>query len=304
MNQLPSDIISIIKRIKSNNQFERYIDFIRFPFYRNIEINTTINFDFPLTVLIGQNGCGKSFMSHAIYGAPRNHTPFEFWFDTSVDPVQYYDDQKKRHSFWYSYKDENGNEKQVLKARIKRNDDPNYWETSRPLAWAGMETREGDRDQPITKNIIYIDFRGELSAFDKYFYFGNLKGVRSRNKQEFIRKKSKQLKKILDGKISFLMTSAGPINKPIRILTGDELKWISFILGRTYIEGKYLQHSFFRNNGYTVIFKTSFAEYSEAFAGSGEVAVVSLILKILNASENSLILLDEPEVSLHPGSPR
>ncbi|EEG9505525.1 ATP-binding protein, partial [Escherichia coli] len=42
--------------------------------------------------------------------------------------------------------------------------------------------------------------------------------------------------------------------------------------------------------------------YTEAFAGSGEFAIVSLILNIYSAKPNSLILLDEPEVSLHPGA--
>src|SRR5690606_32952900 len=89
---------------------------------------------------------------------------------------------------------------------------------------------------------------------------------------------------------------------PLRSITEAELRWISFILGKIYVSGQFLEHSFFRNFGYTVIFKTVHAKYSEAFAGSGEVAVVRLVLKILNANPFSLILLDEPEVSLHPGA--
>lgn len=303
MNDNLRDLLSAVKRIKERGQFQNYIDLIQFPFYRNLEINTRINFEFPLTVFIGQNGCGKSSCLHALYGAPKNHTPYSFWFDTSVDPVEYYDDSKKRHSFWYSYKHSDGTFKEVIKARIRRNNDPNYWETSRPLLWAGMQSRgRQDRDQPIEKKVIYIDFRGELSAFDKYFYFGNIKGASSRTKQEFIRKKSIQLKKILSGTTPFYYTKAGKVNKALRIITENELKWISFILGKNYLAGKFLEHSFFRNEGYTVIFKTAHAEYSEAFAGSGEVAVVRLVLRILEAEQYSLILLDEPEVSLHPGA--
>jgi len=296
------NIISTINNIKNSGNIKKYIDFVRFPFYRNLEINTIVNFNFPLTVFIGQNGCGKSSCLHGIYGIPKGLTPYEFWFDTSVDPIEYYDDHKKRHSFWYSYKDEYGNVREVIKARIRRNDDPNYWETSRPLVWAGMTPRKGDRDQPIDKNVVYIDFRAELSAFDKYFYFGNLKGASTRSKQEFIRKKSKQLQKIISGEKSTFYTKSGPINSPLRRISGDELKWISFILGKKYLSGQFLEHSFFRNFGYTVIFQTEHAKYSEAFAGSGEVAVVKLVIKILEADPYSLILLDEPEVSLHPGA--
>lgn len=43
-------------------------------------------------------------------------------------------------------------------------------------------------------------------------------------------------------------------------------------------------------------------KYSEAHAGSGEIAVVKLVHELLKASPGTLILLDEPEVSLHPGA--
>lgn len=296
-------LINTVKRIKATGNIRQYIDFIQFPFYRNLEINCKINFEFPLTVFIGQNGCGKSSCLHALYGAPRGKTPYEFWFDTSIDPVEYYDDLQKRHSFWYGFKDDDNSYKQVVKARIRRLNDPNYWETSRPLVWAGMTSREdGRRDTPINKSVVYMDFRAELSAFDKFFHFGTNARTSTRNKQEFIRKKSKQLQKIISGQKQFIYTRAGAINKTIRILTDDEIRWISFILGKNYLSGKYVEHSFFRNFGFTVIFKTDFASYSEAFAGSGEVAVVKLVLKILEAQDYSLILLDEPEVSLHPGA--
>ncbi|HMR81644.1 MAG TPA: AAA family ATPase [Niabella sp.] len=296
-------LIATIKSIKQSGNIKKYIDFIHFPFYRNLEIDTKINFEFPLTVFIGQNGCGKSSCLHALYGAPRGQTPYEFWFDTSVDPIEYYDDQRKRHSFWYIFTDDSGVRQEVVKARIRRNDDPNYWETSRPLVWAGMTHRtDGRRNPPIQKNAVYIDFRAELSAFDKYFYFGNTKGSSTRTKQEFIRKKSKQLQEVIAGSRPFYFTKAGKVNKPVKEISQYELKWISFILGKSYTSGQFLEHSFFRNFGYTVIFNTNFAKYSEAFAGSGEVAVVRLVLKILEAPAYSLILLDEPEVSLHPGA--
>ncbi len=296
-------IITTISRIKTTNNFAKYINFIRFPFYRNLDLDTLINFDFPLTVFIGQNGCGKSSCLHALYGMPQGKTPYEFWFDTKVDPITYYDDQKKRHSFWYSFKDERNIVREVIKARIQRSGDPNYWETSRPLAWAGMKTRRGTlRDKPIEKNVIYIDFRAELSAFDKYFYFGSIKGLRSRNKQDYIRYQSIHLKKIISGEEKIIHKSKGNYNKSAKDLNSEELKYISYILGKNYLSAKYIEHTFFRNEGFSVIFNANHAIYSEAFAGSGEVAVVSLVLKVLNAPEFSLILLDEPEVSLHPGA--
>ena len=303
MNIDLASLISTINKIKSAGRFLRYIDFIKFPFYRNIDIDTKINFDFPLTVFIGQNGCGKSSCLHALYGAPDRYTPYKFWFDTKVDPVSYYDEQRKRHSFWYSYKERNQTY-EVIKARIKRQNDPNYWETSRPLAWAGMRTRRNrnERDSPIVKNVVYLDFRSELSAFDKYFYFGSLKHSRARNKQEYIRGRSILLNKIFTEEKSVVHSKTRALNKPLEVISNEELSWISFILGRDYINGLSVLHELFRNEGYSVLFQTNFAKYSEAVAGSGEMAVVRLVREVIAAEEYSLILLDEPEVSLHPGA--
>ncbi len=297
------DLINTIKSVKLSGQFLQYIDFIQFPFYRNLELDTRINFDFPLTVFIGQNGCGKSSCLHALYGAPDGYTPYRFWFDTKVDPVDYYDKRRRRHSFWYSFR-KGKITKEVIKARIKRENDPNYWETSRPLKWAGMKTRKGgkDRDKPIQKNVVYLDFRSELSAFDKFFYFGSVKDRRSSNKQEFLRTKSASLNKLFNGDKKHINSSTRKLNQPPEKITKIELEWISFILGRKYESGISIFHSLFRNEGYSVLFKTEYAKYSEAVAGSGEMAVVRLVREVLNAEKEALILLDEPEVSLHPGA--
>jgi predicted ATPase len=293
-------LINTIRTIKDKNQFKHYIDFIQFPYYRNLSLNTRIKFEFPLTIFLGQNGSGKSSTLHALYGSTKSKTPYEFWFDTKVDPVEYYDEEKRRHSFWYSYKDSEGKINEVVKARIKREKNPNNWETSRPLRWAGMSGDE--RNSPIEKNVVYIDFRAELSAFDKYFYFGNIKKTVAKNKQEFIQRKSISLKKLFDGKTKFIGAGGKNQNKPLINLTQNELEQISFILGKIYISGRMIEHSLFRNEGYSVLFQTNFAKYSEAFAGSGEMAVVRLVTEILKAPDYSLILLDEPEVSLHPGA--
>ena len=298
-------LVDTVGKIKSAERIGKYIDFVQFPYYRNLAINTRINFTYPLTIFVGQNGCGKSSVLHALYGTVRGKTPYDFWFDTQVDPIQYYDDEKRRHSFWYSYKDNSGDVKEVVKARIKRENNPNYWETSRPLDWAGMSARnDGKRDSPIKKNIVYLDFRSELSAFDKFFYFGNVDGIKAKNKQEFVRRKSSSLRKIIQEEVEYINSSVRELNKPLQKLTQPELDYISFILGRKYVSGNYVEHLLFRNSGYSVLFQTDYATYSEAFAGSGEMAVFRLVNEVLKAPDESLILLDEPEVSLHPGAQR
>lgn len=89
-----------------------------------------------------------------------------------------------------------------------------------------------------------------------------------------------------------------------RLLTNPELETVSTILGRKYSRARLVRHRFYpggRGEDTSVIFSRVF-DYSEAFAGSGEVAVVGSVVKIMSAPPESLILLDEPETSLHPGA--
>ncbi len=85
-------------------------------------------------------------------------------------------------------------------------------------------------------------------------------------------------------------------------MTDEEINWISIILGKKYNSGKTIEHKIYKDWGSSIIFNTDHAIYSEAFSGSGESAIVSLIPKVIKAENYSLILLDEPEVSLHPGA--
>ena len=62
-------------------------------------------------------------------------------------------------------------------------------------------------------------------------------------------------------------------------------------------------HNIFKNNGTSIYVKTQkSSKYSEANAGSGEVAVIQLVKRIQESKLYSLILLDEPEVSIHPSA--
>lgn len=44
--------IETIKRMKNRGVFINYIEYIDFPFYKNLIPRTRINFEFPMTVLI------------------------------------------------------------------------------------------------------------------------------------------------------------------------------------------------------------------------------------------------------------
>lgn len=48
------------------------------------------------------------------------------------------------------------------------------------------------RNNPVEKNVVYFDFRGELSAYDKYFHFYKSKPDRKVRMFEQKNKESKE----------------------------------------------------------------------------------------------------------------
>lgn len=313
-----SDLLCKLKK-RDIKSFKKYIKKIRFPYFKKLQQHTEINFDFPFTVLVGPNGSGKSSTLQALYGCPSGKNVSDFWFSTSLDPIT--EGNGERNRFIYKYQpDGYDTDVEVIKKRIKRKardnnlEDPDYWETARPSIQDGMGKmpeylanheafRSDTRWNAINKDVVYIDFRAELSSFDKFFYFGTFEKRQSiRSKQDFIRHRSKALRQHIDDNTSFPITWHCRTTKSVVNLNENELYWVNRILGKSYVLAKIVTHDLYNNDGYSIIFTNSDERYTEAVAGSGEVSVVNCAVKVLRANKDSLILLDEPEVSLHPGA--
>tara|TARA_B110000879_G_C11148980_1_gene503700 strand:+ start:112 stop:1974 length:1863 start_codon:yes stop_codon:yes gene_type:complete len=303
-------------------KYDNYISSIRFPYFKNLALNTEILFDKPFTVFVGPNGAGKSSALQALYGCPQGYSVSEFWFSTELDPIIEGEDTRNRYI--YKFKPP-GYKKSVeviqtrsLRAKTEKQDaDPDYWETARPKTKDGMskmpkfieaheELRTKTRWNPVVKKVVYIDFRSELSSYDKFFYFGVFnKGKRIKKKQDFIRSRSKILNRHIKnykGKVQFWGKGIGRRTDSIYSLTEEELDWVNNILNKNYLSAKIIKHTLFNNAGYSIMFQDQINQYSEAAAGSGEVSVVNCVTRVIQSTNKSLILLDEPEVSLHPGA--
>lgn len=299
---------------KKRTKFKKYIDYIRFPFFKNFDHDLIVNFSYPITFLVGQNGSGKSSLLQALYGAPLGKSIASYWYTTALDPIK--DLKQNRHCFIYSFITEHTKRKvEVLKERIQNKDkktnkiNPDYWEPARPKKKYKMDMFPSDADPRessqtrwnLLKNeVLYMDFRYSLSAYDKYFYFGSKPSQGELNsKQDVIRKHAPRIKSTFDlGRLSSYYSRKASV--PIQ-LSEYELEVIQDILGKQYLEAKITEHDFYdRKKGFAIRYKTNNIVYSEAYAGSGEIAVVKLIHDIYVADDNSLILLDEPETSLHP----
>ncbi|MBW4647472.1 MAG: AAA family ATPase [Kastovskya adunca ATA6-11-RM4] len=289
------------KSVRALESKTSYICSLRFPNYRNLRCDSELPFDFPITVLLGRNGTNKSSILHALYGSPSGQTIADFWFETELDAIPSERNGLKQ-SVVHRYRKDNGDIVECIKARAPRGPkDPDYWEAVKQSQVYGFSD-SGTRISPIKIKVTHLDFRGELPAFDKYFYFPDPKHLavlvrsakgrgklrREYRKQDYLRQRSRRLRKAIE--------------EEGIALTTEELEVLKYILERDYVSGRVLKHSLFHGHeGWTILFETNqFNGYSDAFAGSGESAAALLVHNILQAPERSLMLLDEPETSLHP----
>lgn len=302
--------IDPLDKIYDAPQFEPFIRKIVFTNFKNIRKLEELIFDYPITALVGQNGTNKTSALVALYGSVNKKTAADFWFTTPLDHS--ITKEKEYSSYYYTYKDGTNEAEVLLVNNQKKNRTIDYWETSRPSSKFGMNTSIADiesenkvktRWSKIKKNVVYINFRSELSAFDRCLYHANKPSKNYKTKQEYIRSKSGNLKYAIENKTTIkTLYKKNKIINNIK-LSEDAINIISKILNKKYISIQYIEHTFFNVIGGTVYLKTEDKlNYSEAYAGSGEFAVVSLVLKVISAEQNSLILLDEPEVSLHPNA--
>ncbi|WP_237242998.1 ATP-dependent nuclease [Rothia nasimurium] len=313
-----TNINDTLKSIKDRNQYKNYIEYIRFPRFKNLSSNLKIDFSFPVTAITGQNGSNKSSILRAIQACPEGNSISDYWFETEIDKIDKGNRSRDPQRFIYGYKLPSGKIAEAVKTRIVRakDGDKEYWEPGKTRAGDEMPSVEdvdpsdieyaaGTRWKLLDKDVVYLDFRSELPAFDILMNFNHRKDSHSQNitsKKETIRRYSKNLSQSIEDKKNHALWGRERVLTPAFKVKDAQLKEISKILGREYSEICLIQHDYYDFLGWTAILKSSDLSYSEAFSGSGEFAVIMLVNKVANAKENSLILLDEPETSLHPGA--
>lgn len=306
-----------LAKMMKAGKFEPFIRYIRFPYFRNIREGTQIEFTHPVTVLVGPNGTNKTAVLRALQGCPDYYNVGQFWFSTDLDPI----DGGNNHRFIHGYLAQScGEVVEAIKTRVTKPENPDYFEPSRPILKDGMKRiprlnsedsipadRTMTRWKAVSKKVTYLDFRSELSAYDKFFFHMPYQKSAANNtaKKSFIRRRSPRVATALSsGLRTHVWYGSERIVKSASTVNDDQCRWISDILGRKYQQIKFVTHRYFDVEGATVILSSFGLKYSEAFAGSGEFAVSMMVKKVTEAPKHSLILLDEPEVSLHPGAQR
>ena len=332
-----AELTQSVNDIDVKDVFPNWITHIRFPHFKNIQPNSKIDFTYPITALVGPNGTGKSSVLQALYGAPEGQSVEDFWFSTAIDPIEEGgapdDAPGSRARFIYGHYLKTLNKTvEVMKSRIRKERNPNYWEPSRPILAFGMDMigrkpilasempfRSATRWNGVNKAVVYLDFRSELGAFHKALYFSNppsAVGARSnqeakRARRDFLIKRSSVLRNYLE---EYWPPEAQHYGRQVvssfEKLSKQQCERLSFILGKEIVGAKIVEHSLFNEHLKTapqrsVVFRTKAKPYSDAFAGAGEIAATAFVLALDRISESgALILLDEPEVSLHPTAQR
>ncbi|MDP9037244.1 MAG: ATP-binding protein, partial [Myxococcota bacterium] len=270
------------------------------------------------------NGCGKTAVLHALYGAPERSSTSDYWFATSVDTIDTRETDPQRFIYGHWLKDPtwlpSGDVVETRKARVTKATDPEYWEPTKVTTGDGMaqmpnagdspefggpkeRVRSLDRWSAVKRDVLYLNFRSELGAFDQFFWFGQLRRGATHTKQDEIRAKSPLLRRAIDeelGTLSWHNRQRVFRNESVSVA---DLKIASEILGKKYASARVVEHDLYGGQrARTIVFATQSVAYSEAFAGSGEMAVVSLVVQVRAQKKGTLILLDEPEVSLHPAA--
>lgn len=347
---LKKNIIKEVRDRLEKGNFEPFIRSIVFPKFKNIAPESTIEFTYPITAIVGGNGTNKTSILRALEGAPEGMSIGLKWFTTNVDlrlsssfedesndpnrilPKRENLSEEERQCFFYRYRLPSGKLAEVLKARIKRYNDPDYWEPSRPVKKYGMEilnyndiapcdrglisgkknevpTLKNIEDKTVRwaaveKEVIFFSFKYTIPAFDLHYEFFN-KELSAKEKKAWHRYRARWLSKIIENKLTTYKPGRKQrVVEPCIELSSEACYWVGQIIGRNYTSILLVKHCCFELEGYTVKLRSSGKDYSEAFAGSGEFSAVMLVNEILNASEKSLILLDEPETSLHPKAQR
>lgn len=364
------DVIESIKKSYHARAYTPMIRSVKFLNYKNVANGKNLDFDFPVTLIVGPNGTNKTSILRAIESCPRGKSLSDYWFDTDLDPIPQLRSRltagSENPEYTYSYDlPENSRIKaKVMKYMTFKNGRDDYFEPAKRVdndEYGSLSVAERDSVReyrkkegwkPVSKKVIYIDMRQRVPAYDinmsygfseVFFenqnkrlkkeieeeYLGDRKAIndeynkRKMTMKRYVRRASARISDVFNGvNVEENKNYYGKerFSENIKELTDSEIRWIRYILGRNYTKIAILKHSYFKLEGVTVRvevedLKNERSEessgresikrrYSEAYAGSGEYAVIMMVHNIYVAAEKTLILMDEPENSLHPESQR
>lgn len=284
MDELLRKINILYEKGNIKNQLQK----LTIDWFRAFEHDTTICFDHPLTVFVGKNGAGKSTALKLLKTLSKKREPKDYFFETVIDP----EDIRENNIFSFEI---NGKKYENLKIKnqwviVCNLNDLNNIDSQEKLR---SLIKNGKKAKPNI-NINDIEFKTLIGAFDKSLFFDNIS--RSQNMDRKISYTRKQLEKLMQNKMN------KSNNKTTIYLSENELKEVNCILEKNYKKITIFRHKYFGGTWGTTILFVDDREYSEFNSGSGEFIIATIVHKINTLNDGSILLLDEPEISIHPGA--
>lgn len=314
----PEDLIEGLQaKCGPNNRiYNLHISKINFPEYKNLAPGTTLEFQFPVTVLVGENGANKSSILRALLSCSPDQMLGKTWFDTKVDEIFASAEGERVHPrFFYEYRASDDMNPQVMLHRSFNSKNLDYWESTEPRRRDGMAAMpEFPNGLPVQANKtrwkkintpgVYYDPRMYRSAFDTFLYGDYWDPALDRllgnaEKKERIRHAATILSDVFEGG----QEDSGDILEGV-CLSKEAVQLCSWILDREYEQITVVKHKLYGVVGWAarIVRKGEGLRYSEAYAGAGELSAILLVKFFLEQRKPTIILLDEPEVSLHPNA--
>lgn len=234
--------------------------------FRKFAEESEINFGFPITVIVGKNGSGKTTVMKAIKLLSKRRIPQDEFFETVIDDGGF------------------------------QNADITYTLDGQFFRYKRIRQNEWGKEGKIPENlgITYIQTKTMVGAIDKSFLYDNIgkKTVRTQ-KVEYIIKQSQKLKQ---------NSASNSERKQRHFLTNNTIDVVNSILQGNIKTIEMIRHKYYNGTwGTSVIFNDG-NQYTEYNAGSGEFVIANMVDQIQRVPSESILLLDEPEVSLHPGA--
>lgn len=256
--------LEIIEKCYESNVIRNEIEKIEIYNLDKLGNDISINFNFPLTIIVGKNGTGKTTIMRAIK-LLENNMKNEF-FHIILESGNF-----------------NG-----TKIKFKLSNNEIIYECENEELWNINE------DVKKKLNLKYIQTKSMIGAIDKGLMYDN---ISIRNNRDDVKYIKRQTRKIIQN------TQTKSSKKRCIFLNAEELENVNYILQRNFKSIEIIKHRYYNGTfGVTVIFEENSNKYVEYNAGSGEFVIARMIFEIGKMPNNSVILLDEPEVSLHPGA--
>lgn len=234
--------------------------------FRKFAEESELNFTFPLTVIVGKNGSGKTTVMKAIKLLSKKQIPQDEFFETVIDDGGF----------------QNADILYTLDGQIL------HYKRLRQNEWG----KEGEIPEKF--DITYIQTKTMVGAIDKSFLYDNIgKNTARIQKVEYVIKQSRKLKQ---------NPRSNSERKRRHFLSSNAIEIVNYILQGNVKSIEVVRHKYYSGTwGTSVIFNDG-NQYSEYNAGSGEFVIASMVDQIQGMPSKSVLLLDEPEVSLHPGA--